>query len=150
MLIEALAAAVLAQPECMMSDGEALRLVAVASNAEKRHGLPAGLLVAVALAESGGKRRLVSRHRKGCDAGAGQVHVPGCHSGRLERLLQLSVNLDASASVLAKSRARCARSPRLRFCKISPWAGYNAGSPRWWPRVYSIWRRLMTAPTVNS
>jgi len=139
----------LAAPERLVPEREVRELVAVARAAEERHHLPLGLLLAVVLAESGGRRNLVVRwtgkNRLGCDTGAGQVHVPMCEQERVRRLLLLSVNLDRSASLLARSERRCLsdKRPHLRACRRSPWALYNAGSTRWWPRVARIWRRLL-------
>lgn len=136
-----------------ISPAETLPLVEEAERQEERHGLPGGLLISVILIESAG-RSLVVRRRCGWDVGPGQVHVhalgPWVPRERLARLLVLSTNLDAAAGLLARSRATCHRRPRLRHCRRSVWAGYNAGAPRWWPAVARVWARLRgyREPTV--
>jgi len=57
-----LALAALAQPQCRATPWEMQAISEEAERASQRHGLPVGLLVAVVLAESGG-RNLISRRR---------------------------------------------------------------------------------------
>lgn len=122
-------------------------LVAAATPVESRYALPAGLLVAVVLCESGGRVRLISRRRfDGCrDYGAGQIHACNPSRRRLALLLALSTNLDRAGQLLAGSRARCARHPRWAACRRSPFALYNSGSRTWAGRVHRAWRRLLGA-----
>ena len=119
-------------------------LISAASPIENRYGLPAGLLVAVVLVESGGRPGLISRRRyDGCrDYGAGQIHACNPSRRRLGVLLALSTNLDRAGQILAGSRERCRARPRWAACRRSEWALYNAGSSRWWSRVLRRWRTL--------
>ncbi len=121
-----------------------LALLLEVREAEVRWALPPALLVAVVLHESSGRQRLITRERGGhCSVGAGQVMVRGCHRERVQRLLVLSVNLDAAARVLDRSRRLCEAHRRWSACRRSRWALYNAGSATWWGGVARIWRRLL-------
>ena len=139
-------------------------LVAAASPVEQRYDLPAGLLVAVVLVESGGRAGLISRRRKcgGVDVGAGQIHVHidqlrfarvlafptfaiSVDQRRIRQLFALSVNLDRAGKILASSRKRCRAHPRWTACRRSEFALYNAGSRTWAGRVHRAWRRLLGA-----
>ena len=112
--------------------------------AEVRHALPPLIITAICAHESGFRQRLVTREKHGhCSAGAAQVLVRGCDRARVQRLLVLSVNLDAGARILASSRATCRRHPRWGACRRSEWALYNANSSRWWSGVARKWRRLV-------
>lgn len=128
-------------------------LVATILSAEARYQLPPGLLAAVVMHESSGRKivvRGVGKGRAGCDVGEGQIHVPGCDRRRMRTLLTLSVNVNEAGRLLARSRSRCSRSVPPRFCRRSEWAGYNAGSPGWWGRVARVWRRFLRArPEVS-
>ena len=141
-----LALAMLAQPECHVGRTRALTIATEALRQEVRYDLPRGLLVAVVLAESGG-RKIVARRRgkgrRGCDSGEAQIHIPRCDERRLRRLLVLSTNLAEAARLLAQSRQTCQRRS-LTPCEISEWALYNAGSRGGWPRVERIWERLQS------
>lgn len=140
-----LALSALADPANRAHPWEVHAIVAEADRASRRHGLPVGLLVAVVLAESGG-RNIISRRRRcgGRDAGYYQVHTHAAvHVLRFRRLLSLEVNTDRGASILASSKARCARHPRWAACKRSSFALYNTNSETWAPRVLRIWRRLL-------
>jgi hypothetical protein len=119
-------------------------LLLEARMAEVEHAIPPLLLVAVIAHESGFRQRLVTREKHGhCSAGAAQVLVRGCDRARVQRLLVLSVNLDAGARILASSRATCRRHPRWGACWRSEYALYNARSERWWSGVARKWRRLV-------
>jgi hypothetical protein len=133
-----LALAALAQPQCHARPWEMQRISEEAERASQRHGLPAGLLVAVVLAESGG-RNIISRRRRcgGRDVGVGQIHAHDAQ--RFRRLLVLATNLDRAAAILAASRRRCAATA----CRCRE-AHYNwNGRTRWCRRVHRIWRELM-------
>lgn len=134
------AALLLAQPEFRAHDRAEAMAVEI-ERAERRHHLPALLLAAVVLAESGGLS-VVSPRRTcgGRDAGPAQIHSHDPE--RLRRLLVLSVNLDDGARLLSRSRETCRRRPGWAVCRRSHWALYNARSPTWWGRVARRWERL--------
>lgn len=150
MILALLTLAALAEPSCRVGPARMQAIVAEADRASRRHGLPVGLLVAVVLAESGG-RNIISRRRfnGGRDIGPAQVHVHAHDPQRLRRLLALSTNLDTGASILASSRSRCARHPGWAACRRSEWALYNANSKTWAPRVLRIWRRLLRRAQIG-
>lgn len=131
--------AILAQPECHLSPPAARRLAQASLAAGARHGLPAGLVAAVACAESGGRRVVAYRRGKGrlgCDVGPWQLHVPGC-PGAVARLLMRAPLRDlaeASAWLLAARRDPAA---------TCPWWRYNPGSVTWCGRVMDIYRRIV-------
>jgi hypothetical protein len=136
-----LVAAMLAQPECAASEAKINRVAQQVIVSAHKHGIPTMLLAAVILAESGG-RKIVTRHKYGCDVGEGQIFVPACDRLRMQRLLVLSVNVDRGADLLGESQKRC-MARKIRPCLRSKWALYNAGSRGWWPRVKRIWGRMM-------
>jgi len=137
-----LLAAYLAAPQRVAPEAEARAVGVEALRAEESWGLPAGLLLATILAESGGRRRLVTRERRGCSVGPAQVYVPGCHRERVQRLLVLSTNLTRAGALLDGSRRRCERHPRWRACRRWEYGLYNSGSSTWSSRVLAIWRRI--------
>ena len=144
-----LAMAILAQPECHMSEMQARRMAAYILTVEREFKLPTGLLASVVLAETGG-RNVVARGRgkgkRGCDVGVGQIHVPECRKSLLTRYLNLRENLRQAATILTWSRSFCRdRGALLRGdkrCRRSIWGRYNPGSAEWWPKVRSIWHRI--------
>lgn len=136
-----LALAILAHPNNLMTPRQVSYLLVESKRIEEKYHLPESLLVAVVLAESGG-RLIVARgrgkRRAGCDVGPAQVHVPGCESSRMRRLLVLSVNLEESAKILKWSESKCVARPEISACRRSRWALYNGGSKTWWARVEAI------------
>jgi len=137
-----LLAAYLAHPARVAPPADALEVGHAALEAEARWQLPAGILLAVILAEAGGRARLVTRERHGCSVGPAQVYVPGCHRARVQRLLVLAVNLDRAGALLAGSRRLCGQHARWRACRTHWVGGYNGGSPGYAARVVAIWRRI--------
>lgn len=119
-------------------------LVAAASPVEARYGLPSRLLVAVVMAESGG-RAVVSRRRScgGVDVGVAQIHVHNRDQRRVRQLLVLATNLDRAAYLLARSRERCSK-PRSRCVCLEAHYNWN-GRTKWCRRVHRIWRELRPA-----
>lgn len=119
-------------------------ILALALLTEQQHKLPAGLLTAVVLAETG-CRSVVARGRgagrRGCDVGIAQIHVPGCRAADVRRVLPVGANLVAAAQVLRWSRSWCARHGGAR-CAESLWFRYNPGSRTWAPTVRRILRRV--------
>lgn len=110
--------------------------------------LPTGLLLAVVLAETGG-RNVVSQPRRcgGWDVGYAQVHTHK-HT-EIGRLRNLEQNIRTAAGLLVASRDKCSINQRWRVCRRSPWGLYNAGSSTWSTAVHSIWRRLMMRVLIN-
>lgn len=133
--------AALSDPACRAHPWEVHAIAVEAERASQRHGLPAGLLLAVVCAESGG-RNIISRRRSdgGRDYGVMQIHARDLSRRRLAILLSLAVNVDRGASILAKSRERCSRARRPCRCLE---AHYNWRSKTWCGRVHRIWRRLI-------
>jgi hypothetical protein len=129
-----LALALLAQPEAQVSRRAARELVSASLAAEQAHGVPTGLLVAVALAETGGRAR-TRRERHGCSVGPWQLYLPGCPEAAVWALQAagLAAQAHGAAWLLAARR-------RSQGC---PWRGYNPGSRGWCRRVEEIHRRLL-------
>lgn len=140
-----LLAALLAQPEAHIGPQSARALIQASQVMESRFRLPAGLLVAVVLAETGG-RDVVARGRgkgrRGCDVGVAQIHVPGCHRSAVAAVRPLLQNLKKAAKILNWSRTRCRKSPSWPGCRQCIWGRYNPGSSTWCLKVLEIWGRL--------
>lgn len=113
-------------------------LLVLATLTELQTGLPAGLLTAVALAETGGVSVVArgrGKGRLGCDVGVAQIHRNPCDPAEVRRLLDLQTNLTEAAKVLTWSKIRCRRSPWLRPCRFCKWAYYNSGAAERWCRT---------------
>ena len=129
--------AALAEPSCRAHPWQMHALVTEADRASRRHSLPVGLLVAVVLAESGGRNIISRRRYNGSrDHGVMQINAHHLSKRRLALLLTLEVNTDRGASILASSRSRCAG----RACRCLE-AHDNWNSRTWCGRVHAIWRR---------
>lgn len=144
-MFDLLLLASLAQPECLVSERKMTHLVAESRKVENKHNLPRGLMMAVVLAESGG-RKVVGyfrgENKTGCDVGEAQIHVKKCKRDRMQRLLVLSTNLDVGAKLLSESRKKCELHPRWAACKRGEFALYNEKSKSWWGRVKNIWQNI--------
>ena len=141
--------AVLAHPARRCARQTCARVVRLALAAERAHGLPGGLLVAVAGAESGWRPSVMGwrrgRGRRGCDVGVAQIHVPDCLPHLVRLIRPLGENLRAGAYLLMRSRERCAAPAPPAACRRCPAALYNSGSATWCGRVQAI-RRALLAP----
>lgn len=147
-MIDLVVAAMLAHPLCLVDEMQARHVAQVAIVEERRHHLPSMLLVAVVLHESGGKK-IISRHKHGCDVGPAQIFVRDCKPQRVKSLLLVENNLKTGAKILADSRYFCRKHPRWRACKRSKWALYNAGSPTWSASVMEVWREIRKHDTYS-
>jgi hypothetical protein len=146
-----LIAAFLAQSECHVGPQQAQEVVRAAQVARVRYGLPEGLLLAVVLAETGGRDVMArgrGKGRVGCDVGVAQIHVPGCFPDKVAQVRPLLQNLIKSAEILSWSRSRCSKSPGWSGCKYCLWGRYNPGSRTWCKKVLRIWERLRRAPNA--
>lgn len=128
-------------------------IMVLAIMAEHQHGLPAGLLTAVVMAETGGRSVVATGRgagKLGCDVGVAQIHVPGCRPMDVAKVLPIVANLEEASNVLSRSRRWCSIRPKHRRCINSVWHRYNPGSRTWWPAVNAFlrkFRRLSTAHT---
>lgn len=136
--------ALLAQPECRLSEDQARQLAPLILQAESRYQLPDGLLAAVVLAESGGRWQVSApRHDRGRDHGPAQIHL-GPATRPVHDPRTLAGNLLEGARLLARSRDLCLQHPRWKPCRNGGyWALYNANSERWPHRVQRIWERII-------
>jgi len=131
-----LALAILAQPETSRAVGPrtARQLARACIRAERRHGLPPGLLCAVALAETGGRSR-IRRYGRDCDVGPWQLRVPGCPGAVVRIMTRAGIEAQAEAAAWLLRIRRDPAGP-------CPWWRYNPGSRRWCKKVMDIQRRL--------
>lgn len=150
-VISILVASFLAQPQCRVGPDRARAIVEAAQHSRVQFRLSEGLLLAVVLAETGG-RDVVARGRGkgrlGCDVGVAQIHVPGCAKRDVDLVRPLLQNLAKGAQILSWSRSRCVKYPRWYGCKYCRWGRYNPGSRTWCKKVLRIWKNIRGAPNA--
>jgi hypothetical protein len=140
-----LAMAILAQPQTRCGHRQARELAEHSIRLEREYRLPPGLISAVALAESGGRARLVIHHRGRCEVGLGQIRVD-CDQRRVTELKRIDRNLEEAARLLDASRRKCAKHPEWASCRLpfgSEFGLYNANSKTWSLRVKRIRNRIL-------
>jgi hypothetical protein len=135
-----LAFAMLAQPQCNAPRPYVIKLAEMIREVEDKHELPAGILAAVCLAETGCRPMIVVEKKGGCSVGPWQIYDPKCSLAHLKKFINLRAGAVRAAQILVFSRNRCKR----RNCP-SEWVYFNLLSKTWWMRVEYIHYKLRTS-----
>ena len=121
----------LQHPKCMIRPPQARVIVRSAITAARSYHVPAYVVLAAVLKETGGRRVTVTLKDGSCDIGPWQIHTTDCRPAVRIALNVPQASAMSGAALLDWSRKRCMGSDPPKACERSVWALYNAGSKTW-------------------